>query len=155
MTKLETYLTDWLTDRDYELEVHECDDDFFYSDPLSLIAVRNQASSIDDHLLRFFYDNNCELMFSNAFIPAFLHELGHHETMDDFSDEEWNAYREFERSFEGLDMNNYNNQVRYLSHPIELAATMWAIDYINSHKEEVEELAATLNIIFAERRNVA
>ena len=151
MTELEQYLTDWLTDRGYELEVHECDDEFFYCDPLSFIAVATSATTVDKHFLRFIYDHGCNFTFSNAFIPMFMHEIGHDEMNCLFDDDEWEEYREFEHSFEGVNMDNYANQVRYMSHPIELAATSWAIDYINEHPEEIAAMADRLNQIFAER----
>jgi len=152
MTNLENYLTNWLTSRGYELEVRECDDEFFYSDPLSLIAVATSAKAVDRYFLRFIDSLGCQVSFSNAFIPEFLHELGHNETLDDFDEEDDEEYREFEHSFEGLDMDNWENQLLYMSHPIELAATQWAVDYINSHVDEVIEMAKTLNTIFAERK---
>ena len=147
MTELETYLTNWLTSHDYELEVRECDDEFFYCDPLSFIGVATHAKPVDQHFLRFIKEQGCNLSFSNAFIPEFLHEVGHDNTNCDFEENEWEEYRDFERSFEGLDMNDYNNQLRYMTHPIELAATRWAIDYINTHPEEIIEMANTLNKI--------
>lgn len=153
MTELEQYLTNWLTSHDYELEVHECDDEFFYCDPLSFIGIATHAKAVDKHFLRFINEHGCKMQFSNAFIPEFLHEVGHDNMNGDFDDDEWEEYRDFEHSFEGLDMDNYDNQLRYMTHPIEFAATMWAIDYINSHEEEIVELANALNRIFAERED--
>lgn len=155
MTELEMYLNNWLADRGYELEVRECDDEFFYSDPLSLIGVAISGKTVDRHFLRFIEENGCNFEFSNAFIPCFLHELGHHETEDDFDDEDHEEYCTFNMTFEGVDMDNYENQLRYMTHPIEFAATSWAIDYINSHEDEIYELAENLNRIFNEREAVA
>lgn len=145
---LEQYLTNWLQNHDYELEVKVCENEFFYSDPLSLIAVSPNATNLDHYFLDFISLNDCSLTFSNAFIPMFLHEVGHSETMDDFSEEEWEEYRDFEHSFSNLDMDNPFLQFRYFSHPIEFAATSWAISFINTHQQEIEEMVKALGEIF-------
>lgn len=151
MTELERYLTNWLADRGYELDVRECDDEFFYCEGLSFIGVATHAKFIDNHFLRFINEHGCKVEFSNAFIPQFLHEVGHDEMNGDFDDDEWDEYHKFVDTFDGLDMDDWNLQKQYMGHPIELAATMWAIDYINSHEEEIVEMANALNKIFAER----
>lgn len=152
MTELEQYLTEWLTERGYELEVHECDDEFFYCEPLSFIAVATTGKDIDAHFLRFVRELGCTLDFSNAFIPEFLHEVGHDNVNGDFDDDEWEEYREWEHTFVGRDMSTYEAQLEYLNHPIERAATQWAVDYINSHEEEIAAMADRLGKIFNTRK---
>lgn len=155
MTILETYLTNWLADHDCDYEVRECDDEFFVCEGLSFISVATHAKFIDNYFLRFIAEHGCTMEFSNGFIPEFLHEVGHTETNADFDDADWDEYHEFVKSFDGLDMDNWDNQVRYMSHPIELAATEWAINYINEHPAEIIELAVGLNYIFEKERNAA
>ena len=75
---------------------------------------------------------------TNIFIWSFLHELGHHETEDDFEDEEWDEY-----------ISRINKEIsceEYYSLPIEHAATAWAGEYIQSHVEEVAKLNTELTI---------
>ena len=69
---------------------------------------------------------------ANAFIWSILHELGHHETEDDFEDDEWEDYMT-------LTLLDISNEV-YFELDIERAATVWAGEYIQSHMEEVTEL---------------
>ena len=66
---------------------------------------------------------------ADIFIWSFFHELGHHETIDDFDDEDWVKYRNSIAC--GL------SSIDYFQLPIELAATMWAGEYIQAHPEEV------------------
>lgn len=71
---------------------------------------------------------------ANPFLWSFLHELGHHETEDDFEDEEWSEYTEAVHGPEPIDDFTYYNL------PIERAATKWAGNFMIEHENEVREL---------------
>ena len=63
---------------------------------------------------------------------SFLHELGHAVTWSNFTEEE-------------IDLNTsakeaITNSFDYWLLPIEFSATMWAIDWVNTHQQEYEEL---------------
>ena len=148
MERLDAYLTKWLHSHDYDLEVKSCEDEFFYSDELSLIGVATHSSATDHFFLEYLYSLGLELDFSNYFIPAFFHELGHYETYDFFEDEDFDDWREMEVSLVGKG-KTYEDFLVYFSHPVEKAASEWAVDYINSHPNEIIEMANALNKIFA------
>lgn len=69
---------------------------------------------------------------ADPFIWSFLHELGHHETEDDFENEEWEEY------MERLEYPITDDEYYHL--PIEYAATYWAGEYMINHQEEIKTL---------------
>ena len=73
---------------------------------------------------------------ADIFLWSFMHELGHHETEDEFDDEEEEMYR-FRLSQKMTDEEYYNL-------PQEYAATDWAGAYMRTHEEEVSKLWETL-----------
>ena len=82
---------------------------------------------------------------ADAFLLSIFHEIGHHMTWDEFSDEEIDngfAAKEIidkiideaeEDDEETIARENYN----YFNLPEERAATEWGINYIKTHAEEV------------------
>ena len=80
----------------------------------------------------------CESLFPNIhadiFLWSFLHELGHHETLDDFDDEVHKIYHHILNSDEELSDEYYYNL------PIEKAATVWAGEFMKENFEEVQRL---------------
>ena len=85
-----------------------------------------------------------EIKNVDIFIWSVLHELGHHMTVDEFDDEDWDEY--VCRTSVGR-IDDYE----YYALPIETAATVWAGEYIQSHMDEVtklwnDSLAAIKNI---------
>ena len=81
------------------------------------------------------FQKYCNSLFpeikADTFLWSFLHELGHHETEDDFEEEEWYEYQR--RISSGI------NNDEYFRLPIENAATTWAGEYILTHKAEIAE----------------
>ena len=73
---------------------------------------------------------------ADVFLWSFLHELGHHETEDEFEDDEWEDYMR-------LTSMKISNKV-YFELDIEYAATVWAGEYIQDHVEEIAELWSKL-----------
>lgn len=68
----------------------------------------------------------------NVFVWSLLHEIGHHMNDDDFDEEELDRiYKKKARIFK----NGHTRPYFYL--PDEVCATKWAVDYANSHREEV------------------
>lgn len=70
----------------------------------------------------------------NLFTWCLLHELGHHATQDDFDEEEMARIdKKRARVLKTKAQNPYYNL------PDEMAATAWAVNYANTHREEVLE----------------
>lgn len=79
----------------------------------------------------------CEKLFPNihadVFLWSFLHELGHHETLDDFDNNVHRAYY--------YRIKNYKlSSEEYYNLTIEKAATVWAGEFMQNNPEEVQRL---------------
>ena len=70
----------------------------------------------------------------NLFTWCLLHELGHHATEDDFDEEEMNRINK-----KRARVIKTKAHLPYYNLPDELAATTWAVNYANTHREEVLE----------------
>lgn len=90
----------------------------------------------------------------NVFVWSLLHEVGHHMNDDEFDEEELDRiYKKKARIFK----NGHTRPYFYL--PDEVCATKWAVDYANSHREEVlafwNELYAAVTELFKVLRPTA
>lgn len=72
----------------------------------------------------------------DTFLLAFLHELGHHETLDQIEDQEADYSRDVKKTLTSTD----EDCIIYFNLPDERAATEWAINYIHNHAEELARL---------------
>ena len=79
---------------------------------------------------------NFKLTRDNWIIMSALHELGHHMTISRFSMKE---IRDSQRLHE--------NTAEHFYEPVEMVATIWAINYYNSHdmNEWIEEVKEAMN----------
>lgn len=86
-----------------------------------------------------FIEKNFDYKVRDIFLVSLLHEVGHHFTLEDFDDEEWNDDHLKKVFIEAtITEENYKEKsFQYFSLPIEFAATAWAIDYLKSHEKEV------------------
>ena len=69
---------------------------------------------------------------ADIFLWSFLHEVGHHETENDFDDDEWENYMRA--------IFNCEDDMEYYHLSIECAATDWAGNYMRTHTDEVSAL---------------
>ena len=82
------------------------------------------------------------------FIMCLLHEIGHAQTENDFTDEEWETYSNnvmyFDDAFENdeeLEDSEFDDLCcEYYDMPQEKAAWVWAFDYVKSHRGECVQL---------------
>ena len=73
----------------------------------------------------------------DIFLLSFLHELGHHETLDEIDDDD----EEYSRLIkENLNSDNDDNCKIYFALPNEKMATEWAINYINNNTDAIKNL---------------
>ena len=70
------------------------------------------------------------------FILCFLHEVGHYFTFENFEEDELYKYRDIKVKLGDSD----EDFEKYYNIPDELAATMWAIDFINNNPQDIENL---------------
>lgn len=68
------------------------------------------------------------------FIFSLLHEIGHHKTLREFSDEEYAEDQMWREVFNAIATPEVN--YAYFHLPIEKKATEWAINYIENHEQE-------------------
>ena len=89
------------------------------------------------HFLFISFLNFVEKLFpeikADIFLWSFLHEVGHHETIDDFDDLEHQVYHHIVQRVEISDEYYYNL-------PIEKAATEWAGEFMKNNVSEVQRL---------------
>ncbi len=70
------------------------------------------------------------------FLLSLFHEIGHYMTFDDLGEEDF-AYSCDVKALLGT---TDDDAKIYFRLPIEIAATNWAIDYINEHPTEISKL---------------
>ncbi len=73
---------------------------------------------------------------SDIFLLSLFHEVGHHMTIDDFSD--WELKRYFNRK--KVSKDNKQAYFRYFNSKIEKVATLWAIDFMNDNSAEIAKM---------------
>jgi hypothetical protein len=108
-----------------------------------------------NHIKRLAPDIHCD-----TFLISFLHELGHHETIDEISESDDRFSRNMKDTIDDtLESPDGSDPVveetmhdLYFNLPDEAAATAWAIDYIRTHVEEIkvfwERVQAAIMLIY-------
>ena len=86
------------------------------------------ASQNDIDFQNFFESLGCNVK-CDVFLYSILHEIGHSQTLDDVDDEDY-AYS-LDRKAQPI--SNYE----YFKLPDEIAATQWAVDFLNNNTEKV------------------
>ena len=127
-----------------------CGPQFMYCPGLDLIFYeldfsRRQASTRD--FLESVKRQKPEIKL-NSFVWSLLHELGHHVTNDDLTEEE-ERYCNRKRARVARTKAKHP----YYRLPDEVMATKWAVQYANTHKEEVLELSEKLFAVLSEAKD--
>ena len=99
-----------------------------------------------DKYFQSFLNENFSDITADTFIWSLLHEVGHHETIDDWTPEEQEEFDAKKDFIEELYKAKQDKKISYLyfSLPDEYAATCWAADYIRENPEEIEALLEEL-----------
>lgn len=101
-----------------------------------------------DRYFQSFLKKNFPDITANVFIWSLFHEVGHHETIDMWSDEE---QEEFDRIKDELE-KEYGKEkdkslsYKYFSLPDEFEATCWAAEYMRTYPEKVKQLFEKLSV---------
>lgn len=140
LDKIEILLNSFL--QEYECTVR-LESDFAYYSASNVIAYSFCCSEVGDMLFTEVITHLCPEIHCDIFLWSFLHELGHHETIDDLEDDEitycFNEKRRIEREQENC--KNVKQKIdiarQYFILPDELAATQWAVNYMRAHTEEM------------------
>ena len=129
-------LQKWLNDHDCEELKVEYDTEFEYRILEDIITITPNISYDYDEFMRFALSRGLELN-PGPWVIAFFHEVGHAKTLLEDWVDEW-----IEDYFETRDSLQL---AAYMEHPIELAATDWAVDYINNNQEEIKQLVKDID----------
>ena len=139
----------WLCDNgfsslDVELDSDFCystgeDTDFNYVGECVIKVGTDRFDEIDKWFEQFLYEYGLEWMDLGRVLP-FIHELGHHNTIYNFSNFERLAmyYSKF-RIFSDEEVT-IEEMFKYWETPDEFAANVWAVNFINENISEVERL---------------
>lgn len=142
-------LQTWLNKHGYEDITIVEDNDWYYDHGKTVISY----SLVPDGKVEKTFINFCRecglITEVSPFLLSFFHELGHYETIDIVTDEEYeNAF--FCKT--ALNMKEHHTEQDYYAYynlEMELLATKWAVSYMNEHQEAIHNLDKEITILFA------
>ena len=139
-------LNKFLCDFDCTAEV---DVDFGYYSHLNLITYSFVCTKISDVMFSNVVTALCPNIKCDIFLWSLLHELGHHETIDDLSDVDYN-YSQDEKQRISKQLSGISAETEeklymrianeYYFLPDEIAATCWAVDFVTKNQYKVRQL---------------
>lgn len=126
-----------------------CGPDFMYCPGLDLIFYELDFSCRQKYTRDFLQSVKRQKprVRLNSFVWAILHELGHHATNDDLTEEE-ERYCDRKRAR----IMRTKAKHPYYNLPDEVMATAWAVDYANTHTDEVREFSEKLLAVLYEAK---
>ena len=130
---LETFFTNWLQRHDFDavakigtdFEVDLSSNTIYFA-----LAVPAQ---FDEEFLAECRKYAPDIVAADTFLLSFFHELGHIETEDEWTAEEWESYDKF------VNTPDDHTVEEYFAHPIEATATAWGAQWIVRHPAEIEK----------------
>ena len=114
-------------------------DEFAYYCVSELVQFSIEQVEKNDAEYIKFIKNEFNYDVPSMFLFSFLHEVGHHMTMDDFEEEELenDEMQKFEIS-EHINEENYSEySLKYFHCPTEIVANEWAVEYFKNHEAEI------------------
>jgi hypothetical protein len=111
----------------------KADTDFaYYYKPEIVTFSIFEITALDDFML------DAESRFPNVhgiptFIWSLMHEVGHHETWDDLTDEELELSKDIKDKID----ESHESRLTYYTSPDEYAATDWAGHYIEKNQDKI------------------
>lgn len=106
--------------------------DFSYYNRKNKITFALAVTDIHADTFINFIESIFPTVHADIFLWSLLHELGHHETEDDFEDEDEDYYY--------AALKTIKTDEEYYNLPQEYAATIWAGEYMETHQVEVARL---------------
>lgn len=123
-----------------QFECHaELGTEFSYIDSTNTITytfVTGEESNIE---FEKFIEREFPHISCNIFLWSLLHELGHHETIDDWTEEEQASFDKEKDRLEKLIDKGNNGEIhqKYFSIPDEYAASAWAAEFLEINEEKL------------------
>lgn len=114
--------------------------DFSYYYESNLITWSLLVSDTTDNTFKQFVEKEFSYITADLFLWSLLHELGHHETCDYWSEEEQIKFDEQKDKLENSTEDYAKSCIEYYYIQDEYEATKWAADYMEEHIEKISEL---------------
>lgn len=115
------------------------DNAFVYDIEEQTIYLGVVSTSEGQWFEQFMYEYGLEYTGILPEVLAFIHELGHHCTINRFNENDF-LHDSQSKAFVDFMAYSYKRMSYYWELPIEFAANMWAVDFINNNIAAVEEL---------------
>ena len=130
----------WLKKYGFETRVRGVDEDFFWYHDNTISYSFFFPEESAENWVELMKELQCQYDI-DLFYSAFLHELGHGHTYDQFDEEEIEEYQETCRLIRE-EPSTFSETLEYVyTHlPVEYEATRWAVNYINTYPDRVKEL---------------
>ena len=138
MKGLKTALINWLHSNGFDVMVDFAEDSSYDKDKLVINLGMESYPNVGRYFEQYLYEYGLEYTGIFDEVLAFLHELGHHMTINSFSEKEIFILAMSKEFLDVPDEHEWYEE--YWLMPDELAANMWEINFINSNIEVVEEL---------------
>lgn len=141
ITKFKTDLQNWLVKNGFEKIDFVWDEDFAYGIDSHEIHIGVQAFPEISEWFEEFLVNEVGCNYTDILDPVkcFLHELGHHETVYQFTNNEL-AWFNFFKTTDEEEAETKDFLWTYWRVKDEWAANKWAVDFINEHIDAVCDL---------------
>ena len=122
---IEGYINKW------DLYAH-IDTDFMYDPTEDTVYWTLVVSEKHDRAFQEFFESlGCDIK-TDVFVYSIFHEIGHSQTLEKISDEDYNYSHDRK-----ADPNITDEE--YFRLPDEIIASKWAVDYINNNIDEVRD----------------
>lgn len=133
-------LNDWLLENYFDDVTTRYSADFFYCEAENVIEFSLLETPKQNKLfMEFCFDNGLKYDMG-SFLMSFLHELGHHETLFAIDELTYNDNWKTKMTL----TNSEEDMIKYYNLEVEKEATLWAIDFANENRENLEILQKNL-----------
>lgn len=147
VSNINSILNDFLTPFECSADIST---DFEYLYAESKIHYALVVSEKSNRLFLNDVERRFPTIHADIFLWSFLHELGHHMTMDDMEDEEVAESENIKNYLDTVNLTDKEKYNLYFNAPDEKLATEWAADYMLAHSEEINNLWVALKAAIAD-----
>lgn len=134
LENIENILNNFLKEFDCETEISS---DFAYWSAKNLITVALTDSESNDRDFQEFCRKLEPSLHCDTFLLSFFHELGHHETIDEWEDDEYLDMMIQKEKINKMKVSQKEKNFIYFNTPDEKRATKWGLTYIMNHSQEI------------------
>jgi hypothetical protein len=119
----------------------DLDNDFSYDSKDDRVYFSIIVSERSDRLFKQYILNEFHFDVPNIFMISLLHEVGHAQTLWNFSQKQIQSAHRVKKALEKKLEKNNSDEIysQYFDLSIEKAATAWAVDYYKNNKTRCDE----------------